>query len=145
MSKQPVLFQENSRYILVTPENPKGFKGSLFIAWEGETPDNLTEVVKTTDQLQALVQANCRIELTSISTEWQTAFAKVADLSLPIEPVIAKSTATKPTAEPVAVPIGSNKPTAKTDLFVQMAPLCVTWVWAFGVATLVAMLFGIIN
>ena len=137
--EQPVLFQEGSRYILVTPGSPNGFKDSLFMAWEGETPDNLTEVIKTTDQLQALT--NCRIELTSISTEWQTAFAKVANLSLP-EPA-AEPTAIKPTAVPAAAPVAP--PTAEPDLFARMGPLCVTWVWAFGIATFLAALLGVIK
>ena len=137
--EQPVLFQEGSRYILVTPKSPNGFKGLLFMAWEGETPDSLTEVVKTASDLQAL--ANCRIELTSIPTEWQVAFAKVANLSLP-EPA-AEPTAIKPTAEPAAAPIAL--PIAESDPFARMGPLCVTWVWAFGIATLIAMLLGVIK
>jgi len=134
--KQPtfVLFQEGSRYILVSDESPNGFKGSLFVAWEGETPDNLTETIKTTNQIQALQ----RIELTSISAEWQAAFTKKAGLSIPKTAPV--TPAIKPVTEPATEPV-----TPVTDPYVRMAPLCVTWVWAFGIATVIAILFGAIR
>lgn len=147
--KQPVLFQEGSRYVLVTPVSPKGFKGSLFVAWEGETPDTLSETIKTTDQLTAL--RDHRIELTNIPAEWQAAFAKVAGLSIPKptpESAPAAEPAAEPTAEPAAEPVApATDPYAQFTARVaaQMAPLCVTWVWAFGIATVIAMLFGIIR
>ena len=132
MSK-PVLFQDGNRYVFVTGECPQGFKGTLFVAWEGETPGNLQETVKAADQLQALVSS--RVELTSISAEWRAALSKATGLSLP-----------EPEPEPKPEMPEPKMPEPKIpDLYLQMGPLCVTWVWAFGIATIVAILLGIIK
>jgi hypothetical protein len=90
---------------------------------------------------------NSRVELTSISAEWRAALSKATGLSLP-EP--------EPEPEPEPKMPEPKMPEPKMpepkmpepkmpDLYLQMGPLCVTWVWAFGIATIVAILLGIIK
>ena len=136
---QPTLFQKNGRYVLVTGESPPGFESALYIVWEGNTPDNLKEAVQTTDQLRVL--AGSQVELTSLPAEWRTAFNSATGLSLP-EP----QPPPQPQLQPrQAAPPAPPPPPEKPDPFVQWGPLCVTWVWAFGIATLTATLLGIVR
>jgi len=64
-------YRDGDKFLMTTGECPKGFKGSLFVVWEGPI-DALKEGVKTQEQLKELEKVD------DIDKEWLDAFAKAA-------------------------------------------------------------------
>jgi len=71
MKTKQKFYREGDGYLMVTGESPKGFKGILFVVWEGDI-DDLKEGVRTLDQLKDLE------EVDDIDWEWYQAFAQRA-------------------------------------------------------------------
>ena len=75
LSMKTTIYKEGDGYILATGESPKEFKGVLFVVWEGSI-DNLTEGVRTLDQLKKLEETD------DIPDEWLDALADAAGVCL---------------------------------------------------------------
>jgi hypothetical protein len=69
-------YREGDGYILMTGECPKGFKGVMFVVWEGDL-GNLKEGVRMADQLKTLE------EVDEIPGDWVAAFGHASGLDLP--------------------------------------------------------------
>ncbi len=82
-------YKDGDKYIMATDECPKGFKGVLFVVWEGEI-DSLKEGVRTPDQLKKLERVD------EVDREWLNAFAQAAGFDA--EPD--ERATTKPKVEP---------------------------------------------
>ena len=80
MKTKRKFYRDGDGYLMVTGERPNGFKGILFVVWEGDI-DDLKEGVRTLDQLKDLEEVH------DIDWEWYQAFAERAGFDPEHEPV----------------------------------------------------------
>ena len=92
-------FRDGEKYLFTTGESPNELENFIAIAWEGPTPDNLTETAKPVKQLQALE----RIEPAAVPLEWWNGFAEATGRLTKREP--ATQPATQPITQPATQPI----------------------------------------
>ena len=63
------IYRDGSKLLRCTGESPPQFNGVLFITLEGETPDAVTESVRTVEQLRGLQG----VEASTLSVQWKKA------------------------------------------------------------------------
>ena len=65
-------YQDGNSYLFLTGESPRKFKNVCFVVWEGPL-DQLTETIKTANQLQALTEVGAG----DVPRDWWYAFCKI--------------------------------------------------------------------
>ena len=65
-------YRDGDRYLYLTGESPRKFTNVCFVVWEGPL-DQLTETIKTANQLQALTEVGAE----DVPRDWWYAFCTI--------------------------------------------------------------------